>query len=101
MALKKGVKVAVRTDTGIPFNRFDIGTAHGIELLVSSGASNAQTLFGTTRYTTELLRIDGDYGTLEEAKYAVLLLFDKNLLADVGIIKNGHKEVFQKGKKIN
>lgn len=83
MALKKEVKVAVRTEAGIPFNRFDIGTAHEIELLVFSGVSNAQALFGSTRYATELLRIDGDYGTLEEAKYAALFLFDENPLADV------------------
>ncbi|HIZ96820.1 MAG TPA: amidohydrolase family protein [Candidatus Ligilactobacillus excrementavium] len=51
--------------------------------MVSSGASNVQALFGTTRYAAELLRIDGDYGTLKAGKYAALLLFDENPLADV------------------
>lgn len=101
MALEKGVKVAIGTDAGTPFNRFDIGTAREIELLVSVGASNAQALLGATRYAAELLRIDDEYGTLEEGKYADMLLLDENPLADVSVLKNGRKEVFQKGKKVN
>lgn len=100
MALKKGVKVAVGTDAGTPFNRFDIGTAREIELLVSLGATNAQALFGATRYAAELLKIDHDYGTLEEGKVADLLLLDEDPFKDITAIKNAHKEVFQKGKKV-
>ena len=100
MALKKGVKVAVGTDAGTPFNRFDIGTAREIELLVSIGATNAQALFGATRYAAELLRIDANYGTLEEGKFADMLLLDKNPLYDITAIRTSHKEIFQKGKKV-
>lgn len=101
MALKKGVKVAVGTDAGTPFNRFDIGTAREIELLVSIGASTAQALFGATRYAAELLKIDDAYGTLEEGKFADMLLLDENPLTDIAVLQKGHKEVFQKGHRVN
>lgn len=99
-AIKEGVKVVVGTDAGTPFNRFDNGTAKEIELLTSVGATNAQALFGATRYAAELLQISADHGTVEIGKYADLLLLDSDPLQDITAIEKAKRQVFKKGQLV-
>ncbi|WP_367365476.1 amidohydrolase family protein [Pediococcus parvulus] len=102
MALNKGVKIAVGTDAGTPFNTFKMGTLEELALLVHKiGATSYQALLGTTSYAAQLLRIDDNYGSLATGKVADFLVLKENPLEKIEAVQQSDKEIYKKGHKVH
>lgn len=102
MALNKGVKIAVGTDAGTPFNTFKMGTLEELALLVHKiGATPYQALLGTTSYAAQLLRIDDNYGSLATGKVADFLVLKENPLEKIEAVQQSDKEIYKKGHKVH
>jgi len=97
MALKAGIKFAVGTDAGTPFNSFATGTTEELALLVKLGLTPYQALLGTTQNAAHLLRIADHYGSLAVGKVADFLVLNANPLADITAVQQPDKRVYKKG----
>lgn len=95
-AIKAGVKLALGTDAGTWYNPIE-NTAKELRELVRAGATNFQALRAGGLGSAELLRIDKEYGTLEEGKFADFIVLKDNPLADVKNVLKPDKKVFQHG----
>jgi imidazolonepropionase-like amidohydrolase len=88
MAVEKGVRIAMGTDTGVGPH----GTnAEEVALMVEGGMTPMQALVATTKTAAECSRIGHLTGTLEPGKRADLLALDGDVLADVAILQNRDK----------
>jgi imidazolonepropionase-like amidohydrolase len=86
-AYKAGVKLAMGTDTGVPF------TDHGNNLdeivyLVEMGLSPLEAPSATTMEAARLLRMDDRIGSLEPGKFADYVIVDGDPLADIRILQD-------------
>jgi imidazolonepropionase-like amidohydrolase len=86
-AHKAGVKLAMGTDTGVPF------TVHGNNLdevvyLVEMGLTPLAALSATTLEAAKLLHMDDRIGSLEVGKLADLVIVDGDPLADIRILQD-------------
>jgi imidazolonepropionase-like amidohydrolase len=86
-AYKSGVKLAMGTDTGVPF------TDHGNNLdevvyLVEMGLSPMAALSATTFEAAKLLRMDDRIGSLEAGKLADFVVIDGDPLTDVRVLQD-------------
>lgn len=81
-ALKAGVKIALGTDAGTPFNRHD-GTMKELELLVDAGMTPWQAIKAGTVSAAELCSVSADYGEIAVGKKANFAVFEKNIVEDV------------------
>lgn len=97
-AYKAGVKIAMGTDAGTPFNLHG-SVAKELELMVKYGMDPMDALVVSTRNSADLLGISEDYGTLEEGKYADFLVLDENPLDNLDTLFNLNA-VYKLGKKV-
>jgi imidazolonepropionase-like amidohydrolase len=86
-AHKAGVKLAMGTDTGVPY------TQHGNNLdelvyLVEMGLSPMEALSVTTIEAAKLLRMDDRIGSLEPGKLADFIVVDGDPVADISILQD-------------
>jgi imidazolonepropionase-like amidohydrolase len=93
-AIAAGVKVAMGTDSGV--------THHGqnlreLGLMVECGMSPLQALLATTRSAAELMRVDGDLGTIETGKRADLVVVDGDPF-DYSDLGDRVRAVYQDGR---
>lgn len=96
-AAKAGIPIAMGTDAGTPFNDFANDSMWELELMqTQSNLTPLQILQSATRNGAKLLRIDGDYGTLETGKFADFIITEKSPLTDLKQLQ-GEKLVFQHG----
>ena len=72
-------------------------TAKELRELVRAGASNYQALRAAGLGSAELLKIDDEYGSLEEGKFADFLVLKENPLKDVVAVQQKNKQVYQHG----
>ena len=98
-AIAAGVKVVTGTDSGI--------CPHGENLmelkhLVSLGMSPLDAITAGTRNAAQLLRLDGDLGTVEAGKLADLVITDVDPLADIAALADpaNVRVVLQGGRKV-
>lgn len=70
-----------------------------LNLKLWAGASNYQALRAAGLESAELLKIDQDYGSLEEGKYADFLVLKNNPLKEVSAVEQTDKQVYQHGKR--
>ena len=98
-AIRAGVKIAFGTDAGTPFNRFE-EAPYELQLLVENGATNFQALQAAGKFSSELLGIEADYGTLEPGKFADFLVLDADPLANVKAVQQKDKQVYKKGQRM-
>lgn len=85
MAHKAGVRVAMGTDAGTPFN------IHGENLyelkrMVEVGFSPTEAIQSATRIASQVLGLEKELGTIEEGKLADLIVVEGNPLEDVEIL---------------
>ncbi|YAR64195.1 amidohydrolase family protein [Bacillus cytotoxicus] len=95
-ALSQGVKIAVGTDAGTPYN-FPGQIVDEMKIMVDEGMSNLQAIQAATSVGVACLKIDSLTGTLEKGKWADILIVEGNPLENILDLKNV-KQVFKAGK---
>jgi imidazolonepropionase-like amidohydrolase len=80
---KAGVRILAGTDSPAPFV-FPGSSLHDeLQLLVEAGLTPLQALQSATRSPAEFLHATKDLGTIEQGKFADLVLLDANPLEDI------------------
>ena len=100
LAKKAGVKIAVGTDAG--FWIYHGENAKELSELVKGGFTSMEAIVAATRTGAECLDIDNDTGTIEEGKYADIVVIDGDPLADITILQDKDKiiQVLKGGQKV-
>jgi len=98
LAVRSGVKIAMGTDAGTPFN------AHGknaleLELLVNTGLSARQAINAATTAAAELLGLE-DIGAIAAGKRADLVLVKGDPLQDVRVLQTNVIKVWKCGELV-
>ena len=81
-AMKAGVKIALGTDAGTPFNKYD-KTAFEAVLMVENGMSPMEAIKCGTINAAELLSVQDTHGSITVGKKANFAIFEKNPLEDI------------------
>ena len=97
-AKEAGVKIAMGTDAGTPFNFHD-NSAYELKLMVDCGMTPMEAIVSSTKTASELLGINEKYGTLESGKMADFIILDENPLNNIEVLLNV-KEVYKGGKLV-
>jgi imidazolonepropionase-like amidohydrolase len=85
-----GVKIAMGTDCGTPFNLAG-KNALELELLTQNGLSTAEAIMATTRVAAEAIGIAEHTGTLEAGKWADVILVQGDPLADIRVLQQAER----------
>jgi imidazolonepropionase-like amidohydrolase len=85
-AVKAGVRIAMGTDAGTPFNRHG-RNAQELRRMVEFGMTPMQAVAAATRSAATLLGLDSDIGTIEAGKQADLILVNGNPLDDIALLQ--------------
>jgi imidazolonepropionase-like amidohydrolase len=86
-AREAGVKIAMGTDAGTPFNTHG-KNALELELMVIAGMSSMEAIMVATKASSILLGLDQEIGTIEEGKKGDVLVLDGNLLDDITVLQD-------------
>ncbi|MDD4082661.1 MAG: amidohydrolase family protein [Sphaerochaetaceae bacterium] len=95
--VEKGVKVAMGTDAGAPFDPY-FGSCYELILMSKAGIDNLDVLRIATSNGAELLNLD-NLGYIEKGKEASFVVVDGSILEEMNNI-NKNREVYLKGKKV-
>lgn len=82
MAREAGVRIAMGTDAGTPFNRHGCN-AHELKLMVEAGMTPMEAVLSATCVAAELLGVDDQVGTIEPGKRADMVVVAADPLADI------------------
>jgi imidazolonepropionase-like amidohydrolase len=85
LAVERGVKIAMGTDTGVGPHG---SNAEELERMVEGGMTPMQAIVATTKSAAECLRLAHLTGTLEVGKRADLLAVDGDPLADIRVLQD-------------
>ncbi len=86
----RGVKMAMGTDAGMPFNRH--GENHQeLAAMVSLGLSPMEAIVAATSSAAQLLGLYDALGSIEPGKLADLLVIEGDPLADIGILQKAER----------
>ncbi|UCF93655.1 MAG: amidohydrolase family protein [Desulfobacterales bacterium] len=101
MAREAGVRVAMGTDAGTPFNRHG-GNLAELQFLVEAGYAPLEAIEAGTRRAAQVLGMEKELGTIEEGKLADLVVVDGSPLDDVGLLQqpDAIRFVMQGGKLV-
>lgn len=84
-AHKAGVKIALGTDAGTPFNTFD-KTAYEAVMMVENGLTPMEAIQCGTINAAELLSVKDTHGSITPGKKANFAVFERNPLEDIHAI---------------
>jgi imidazolonepropionase-like amidohydrolase len=90
-----GILIGCGIDAGMPFCYFG-GNYREYELLQRAGFSNIEVLRCATINNAKILRMEDKIGSLESGKYADMVVFDKNPLEDIRVLRKPQM-VFKQG----
>ena len=85
-AWRAGVKIAMGTDAGTPYNRHG-DNMQELAAMVAVGMSPMEAICAATRQGAELLGLSQKIGTIETGKTADILVVDGDPLADIAILR--------------
>jgi imidazolonepropionase-like amidohydrolase len=85
-AMKAGVRIAMGTDAGTPFNPHG-RNAQELRRMVALGMTPMQAIEAATRSAATLLGLEHEIGTIETGKEADLLLVNGNPLDDIALLE--------------
>jgi len=102
MAHAAGVRIAMGTDAGTPFNMHGENLGE-LKRLMECGFSPMEAIEAGTRIAAEVLGLQQELGTVEEGKRADLILIEGNPLEDIEILCKREliRLVMQDGKHIS
>jgi len=86
-AAKAGVRIAMGTDAGTPFNPHG-RNAQELRRMVELGLTPMQAIQASTHSAATLLGLESEIGTVEPGKQADLLLVNGNPLDDISLLEN-------------
>lgn len=95
----RGVKIAMGTDAGTPFNPHG-ENARELELMVEAGMTPVQALEASTVTAAKLLGLEGEVGLLERGYAADLLVISSNPLDDPRVFRRDVQAVVRSGHLI-
>jgi imidazolonepropionase-like amidohydrolase len=81
-----GVLMAMGTDSGVPFTRHG-NNLDELRYLVEMGLSAQEAIRVATLDSARLLKLDERIGSLDEGKYADLIIVDGNPLEDIAVLR--------------
>jgi imidazolonepropionase-like amidohydrolase len=84
-AVAAGVRIAMGTDSGVGHHG---SNAEELQLMVECGMSPMDAIVASTKTASECIHMESDIGTIEEGKFADLLIIDGDPLDDIGILQN-------------
>lgn len=85
-AVKAGVRIAMGTDAGTPFNPHG-RNAQELRRMVEFGMTPMQAVEAATRSAATLLGLDSELGTIEAGKQADLILVNGNPMDDIALLQ--------------
>jgi len=85
-AHKAGVRLAMGTDSGVPFTRHG-NNLDELQYLVEMGLSPQEAIRVATLDSARLLKLDDRIGSLDEGKNADLVVVDGNPIDDVAVLR--------------
>ncbi len=80
--IEENIPIAFGTDSGTPFN-FHGKQTYEFELMCQYGMTPAQAITAATRTASELMRKQDSIGSIEPGKYADIVAFDGDPMADI------------------
>ena len=92
-AVKAGVRIAMGTDAGTPFNRHG-RNAQELRRMVEFGMTPMQAVAAATASAAALLGLEQEIGTIEAGKQADLILVDGNPLDDIALLQEPKNVVY-------
>ncbi|CDI48998.1 metal-dependent hydrolase family protein [Clostridium tetani] len=96
-ANKKGIRITVGSDSFCssltPYGEYAITEMYTLN---KSGLTKMETIMAATKNGAEMLKIDDITGTLEEGKFADLLVLSKNPLEDIHNVTTDNMEIIMK-----
>lgn len=100
LAFEKGVPIAVGTDCGAPVIPHG-STGTEIKYMVENiGMTPSQALQAATIHGAKAIKMDNRIGTIEQGKYADLVICEKNPLEDISLLENAknYTHIIKDGK---
>ncbi len=97
-AYKAGVKIAMGTDAGTPFNMHERAACE-LKLMVEAGANPMDAIVYSTKAAAQLLGVDASHGTLEEGKAADFIVLKEDPLKNMSILLDA-EQVYKAGKPV-
>lgn len=100
-AHRAGVKIALGTDAGTPFNKYDL-TCYECVLMVENGMTPMEAIQCGTINAAELMSVDATHGSITPGKRANFAIFEEDPLEDIHALLNcamtviGGEVVFEK-----
>lgn len=85
--MEEGIPIAFGTDSATPFN-FHGKQTYEFQLLTEFGMTPAQALQTATKTASELLRMNTQIGSIEAGKFADIVAFDGDPMADITAMNN-------------
>ncbi len=98
LALKSGVKIAMGTDAGSPFNYHGENSLE-LVFMVKYGMSELEAIKSATSVSAELLGLSEKIGSIQADKKADLVILNKNPLDKIENIKSVH-QVYKNGMAV-